>query len=110
MRKALSLGILLITLMILLNTNQSGATSSSVLKDFHGLNNTIIADNMELEFLMDSDISRKLGSSSLHVTDDTSTQCGRTPYKPCVPERGDPKKGENCEPGTKNRNCIIHSV
>ncbi|XWS47482.1 hypothetical protein CRYUN_Cryun14cG0156000 [Craigia yunnanensis] len=106
MRKALSLGILLITPMILLNTNQFGATSSSVLKDFHGLNATSIADNMGLEFLMDSEISRKLGSSSLHVTDNKAAiQCGRIPYKPCVGGSGKPKIGENCGPGTKNRNC-----
>ncbi|XWS36833.1 hypothetical protein CRYUN_Cryun20dG0119600 [Craigia yunnanensis] len=52
--------------MLLLDTSQPGA-NGSFLKEMSGT--TIIADNMELEFLMDSEISTKLASSFSHVTD-----------------------------------------
>ena len=91
-----ALGIL-IMVMLLLNTSQPGA-NGSFQKELSGT--TIIADNMELEFLMDSEISRKLVSRSPQVTDfifnSGKTKCGRIRYPTCLPKRGNPTIGEKC--------------
>ncbi|XWS36831.1 hypothetical protein CRYUN_Cryun20dG0119400 [Craigia yunnanensis] len=88
-KRRFSLGIL-IMVMLLLVTSQPGA-NGSFLKELSGT--TIIADNMELEFLMDSEISRKLASSNSHVTDFTlissKIKCGRIPYTSRLPKPDD---------------------
>ncbi|EOY03745.1 Uncharacterized protein TCM_018909 [Theobroma cacao] len=98
MRKGFSLGILLITLIILLNTSPSGATSASLLKDFHDLYATI-ADNMELEFLHRSNIGRMLAddeesfvtSGALIAGEAVLKTCGRgRSYGSCLPPPTNP--------------------
>ncbi|MFQ6653749.1 hypothetical protein Gotur_024984, partial [Gossypium turneri] len=70
---------------------------------------SLIADDEELEFLMDSHSGRILAGHGGHVTDNTGNRdrpaadCGRGhPYKSCLPNSNtDGKKPEN--PGVYNR-------
>ncbi|XVF81711.1 hypothetical protein PTKIN_Ptkin15bG0177400 [Pterospermum kingtungense] len=88
---------ILIMVMLVLDTSQPGAEGSLV-KELSGT--TIIADNMELEFLMDSEISRKLADGSSHFTDASLVAnkpvTGCRKYTSCVPPKNKPKKGETC--------------
>ncbi|XWS75690.1 hypothetical protein CRYUN_Cryun01aG0113100 [Craigia yunnanensis] len=111
MTKAFSFGILLITLMILLNTSPSVATSASVLKYFHAVNATI-ADNMELEFLHSSKIGRMLVDDeesfvtfgALIADEAVLKTCGRgKPYDSCLPRPNPPPVPDTCS--TYKRGC-----
>ncbi|XWS36835.1 hypothetical protein CRYUN_Cryun20dG0119800 [Craigia yunnanensis] len=106
--RSLSLGVVL-TLAILLDVRQGGATS---LKAFNstGRFSTIADHNMELEFLMDSEIVRMLASENRYVTEGTKNRaepaadCGRgKPYKACTPPENEPKVPESCS--TYKRGC-----
>ncbi|XVE78541.1 hypothetical protein DITRI_Ditri13aG0153600 [Diplodiscus trichospermus] len=109
--RALSLGVLL-TLTILLDERQGGAIDAS-LKEFNGTGrfSTIADHNMELEFLMDSEMVRMLATENRYVTEGTedrnnaAVKCGRgNPYKPCTPPPGKPKVPPHC-PAIYNREC-----
>ncbi|OMO50606.1 hypothetical protein COLO4_37982 [Corchorus olitorius] len=71
--------------------------------------NSIIGDDEELEFLMDSHSSRILQgggtvSGNTGNSGQSSVNCGRyQPYDPCVPNPNRPKTPENC--GQYNRVC-----
>ncbi|XVF71264.1 hypothetical protein PTKIN_Ptkin12aG0022900 [Pterospermum kingtungense] len=111
MSKAFSLGTLLITFMILLNTSSSMGTSASLPKNFHGINATI-GDNMEFEFLYSSEIGRMLadGDDSFLTPDALIAEeavvktCGRgKPYHGCVPSPNPRPVQETCS--TYKRGC-----
>ena len=108
--RSLSLGVVL-TLAILLDVRQGGATDAS-LKAFNGTSrfSTIADHNMELEFLMYSEIGRMLASENRYVTEGTKNRdksavdCGRgKPYKACTPSENEPQTPESCS--TYKRGC-----
>ncbi|MFQ6620229.1 hypothetical protein Gotur_001267, partial [Gossypium turneri] len=82
-----SLEILMTAMVLLATTTQSGSSGSFV-KDLSSA--TVIADNMELEFLMDSEVSRKLATEPNYLTIDAldakkpAAMCDRKPYSSCV--------------------------
>ncbi|XWS36832.1 hypothetical protein CRYUN_Cryun20dG0119500 [Craigia yunnanensis] len=98
---------IIIMVMLLLDTSQPGA-NGSFLKELSGT--TIIADNMELEFLMDSEISRKLVSISSRVTYRSLnrykavTDCDRGKYGSCLPPPN-PPHGPPQRCSTYTRKC-----
>ena len=103
MGKSLSLGAV-ITLIIILDASRGGATGASV-TEFNGSGRfATIAANMELEFLMDSEIGRMLATENRHVTEPTkdpnnpAVNCGRgNPYRSCTPTGNkDQKVPEKC--------------
>ena len=90
--KALTMGAI-ISLIILLGASQGGTTAAS-LTNFSGSSDRFatIAANMELEFLMDSEIGRMLAGVNSQVTKGTenpeepAVDCGRgNPYSGCTP-------------------------
>ncbi|KAH1129393.1 hypothetical protein J1N35_000771 [Gossypium stocksii] len=109
-RKGCSSLEILITVMVLLATTTQSGSSGSFVKEL--ISTTVIADNMELEFLMDSEISRKLATEPNYLTiaaldaNKKAAMCGRIPYSPCLGKPGNPKKPDNCRPTEiYNRNC-----
>ncbi|XVF20832.1 hypothetical protein REPUB_Repub12eG0037000 [Reevesia pubescens] len=97
--------------MILLDASRGGAIGASPTK-FNGSGRFApIAANMELEFLMDSEIGRRLGSENRYETDGTkdrnnpAADCGRgNSYSSCTPPvNKDHKKPEKCY--IYNREC-----
>ncbi|OMO50588.1 hypothetical protein COLO4_38000 [Corchorus olitorius] len=95
--------------MILLNSSRNGAFGAS-LKEFNGSGRfATIAANMELEWLMESEIGRMLAGHK-YVTEDTeesekpAVDCGRgKPYKSCTPPGNNRKVPEPCS--TYKRGC-----
>ncbi|XVF81709.1 hypothetical protein PTKIN_Ptkin15bG0177300 [Pterospermum kingtungense] len=90
---------------LLLDTSQTGAKGSLV-EELSGT--TIIADNMELEFLMDSEISRKLASSPCPYTNASKNpkrpaSCGRGKQYPQCPPCPNPHvvRPQHCGPYTR---------
>ncbi|GMI69064.1 hypothetical protein HRI_000575700 [Hibiscus trionum] len=102
-KKYLFLAILVLVICDLMNPSR--ATSMKTNRS-----RSIIGDDDDLEFLMDSHSSRILRSGD-HVTDGTRNRdkpardCGRgVPYKACTPEpNSSTKPSENC--GVYNRVC-----
>ncbi|XVF81713.1 hypothetical protein PTKIN_Ptkin15bG0177600 [Pterospermum kingtungense] len=112
-RGRFSLGIL-IMVMLVLDTSQAGPNGSLVTKELSGAGTAIIGDNMEVEFLMDSEISKKLAGTSSYVTEPSSlidsepvVNCGRgDPYTPCVHGVPNHPRPPSCPHGAiYNRNC-----
>ncbi|EOY03746.1 Uncharacterized protein TCM_018911 [Theobroma cacao] len=108
--RGLTLGAV-ITLMILLDVSRIRAIGAS-LTEFNGSGRfATIAANMELEFLMDSEIGRMLASENQYVTESTrdpqnpAANCGRgKPYRSCIPPvNKDQKVQEKCS--TYKRGC-----
>ncbi|XVE78542.1 hypothetical protein DITRI_Ditri13aG0153700 [Diplodiscus trichospermus] len=96
---------------ILLHARQGGATDAS-LKQFNGTGrfSTIADYNMELEFLMESEMGRMLATENRYVTEGTedsdkaAVDCGRgKPYKSCTPPENKHKVPEPCS--TYKRGC-----
>ncbi|OMO50587.1 hypothetical protein COLO4_37999 [Corchorus olitorius] len=117
--KGFSLGILLISLMILLiNTSQLGATSASsgaLVKDFQGLYATI-AGNMQMELLHSSTMGRMLIEDNIEeefvtfgalIADEAVLKppiCNRgKPYRGCLPPPNQPPITDTCS--TYKRGC-----
>lgn len=119
--RGLSLALLVMMMMILLKTSSCRASISSLNNDSY-TGSGLIADDSETEFLMDSDFSRILASTSNKISPGTSKPnpgaCGR--YKDPGPNKRKSygfscstlpnkiKKEENCKPGSTdayNRLC-----
>ncbi|KAM4093305.1 hypothetical protein ACB094_06G105700 [Castanea mollissima] len=114
--RGLSLALLVMMMMILLKTSSCRASISSLNNDSY-TGSGLIADDLETQFLMDSDFSRILGSTSNKISPGTlkpnPAACGRNNGPKsygsgCTTLPNKIKKKENCVPGssdTFNRVC-----
>ena len=106
---------LLVMMMIMIQLKTS---SSSVAALYNKSNNSntagrLIADDLELEFLMDSEVRRMLGahiSPGTLAKDQSSAGCGRGKnYIPCVPGKNGVQRppDEHCDDpyNAQNRGC-----
>ncbi|MBA0875591.1 hypothetical protein Goshw_018866 [Gossypium schwendimanii] len=119
-RKGCSLLEILITATVLLETTTQSGSSGSFVNDLSSA--TVIANNMELEFLMDSEVSRKLATEPNYLTiaaldaSKKAVMCDRLPYLSCVGKPGNPKMPNNCGPTViYNRNyffliCTVNTL
>ncbi|KAL4620292.1 hypothetical protein ACB092_06G143000 [Castanea dentata] len=113
------ISLVMITMVFLLKTISSSANTAAAAATalYNKSNNNdtaccLIADDLESEFLMDSDIRRMLGaqiSPGTLVNNESAADCGRgKPYISCIP----PKNGvqppdEHCDDpyNLRNRAC-----
>lgn len=114
--RGLSLALLAMMMMILLKTSSCRASISSLNNDSY-TRSGLIADDSETEFLMDSDFSRILASTSNKISPGTlkpnPAACGRSNDPKsygfsCTTLPNKIKKKENCKPGSTdafNRVC-----
>nr|POE77197.1 hypothetical protein CFP56_33151 [Quercus suber] len=113
--RGLSLALLVMMMMILLKTSSCRASISS-LNNGNYTGSGLIADDLETQFLMDSDFSRILASPSKKFTQKAGKPnpavCGRTKRpsssygsSSCTTRPNNIKKPETCKPTDYNRIC-----
>ena len=112
------ISLVMITMVFLLKTISSSANTAAAAAVYHNSNNNdtaccLIADDLESEFLMDSEVRRMLGahiSPGTLAKDQSSAGCGRGKnYIPCVPGKNGVHRppDEHCDDpfNTRNRGC-----
>ena len=112
------ISLVMITMVFLLKTISSSAnTAAAAAAVYHNSNNNdtaccLIADDLESEFLMDSEIRRMLGaqiSPGTLAKDKSSADCGRgKTYTSCLPQKnGVQPPDDHCDDpyNTHNREC-----
>uniref|UniRef100_A0A7N2MBF9 Rapid ALkalinization Factor n=1 Tax=Quercus lobata TaxID=97700 RepID=A0A7N2MBF9_QUELO len=107
--------LLLMFIMVFLLKTISSSAAAAALYNKSNNNDTaccLIADDLESEFLMDSEVRRMLGnqiSPGTQVKEKPPVNCGRGKnYIPCVPgKNGVQRPGEHCDVpyNTRNRVC-----
>ena len=111
------ISLVMITMVFLLKTISSSAHTAAAVYNKSNNNDTaccLIADELESEFLMDSEVRRMLGAQISLGTlrdDKPAAECGRgmvQTYASCLPRKnGDQPPDEHCDDpyNTRNRAC-----
>ena len=112
------ISLVMIIMVFLLKTISSTAHTAAAAAVYNKSNNNdtaccLIADDLESEFLMDSEVRRMLGAQGSPrplVKEDPSANCGRGKnYIPCVPGKNGVRRppDEHCDDpfNTRNRGC-----
>lgn len=106
--------VMMLTVMMMSATKCRAEKKMNINKTYSCINGGcgLIADDAEVELLMESQISRLLLSPGGSVAggsfnrDKPVVDCGRNePNNKCTPNPNKPKKGENCSGTSYNRGC-----